>query len=146
MNTSLPIFPKREVLTTNITLGTFADHIEGIAAYGAAHRSSYVCCVNAHMTVEARDADLARVVKEADMATADGMPVLFALRWFHKVQQERVAGNDSFLHCWQRQPNKVSRSFSMGAPMMYSAGSWTGRSASYRASGSRERMHHPSRH
>ena len=78
MNTSLPIFPKREVLTTNITLGTFADHIEGIAAYGAAHRSSYVCCVNAHMTVEARDADLARVVKEADMATADGMPVLFA--------------------------------------------------------------------
>ncbi|MDQ3100579.1 MAG: WecB/TagA/CpsF family glycosyltransferase, partial [Bacteroidota bacterium] len=30
----------------------------------------------------------------ADLSTADGMPVLKALRYFHKVDQDRVAGND----------------------------------------------------
>ena len=92
--TELPLLPKRRVLTADITLGTFVEQIEAFTAYGAARCSSYVCCVNAHMTVEARDPSFAEVVNGADFATADGMPVLIALRRFHKVQQERVAGND----------------------------------------------------
>lgn len=87
-------FPKRRVLTADISVGTFAAHIDAFAALGAAHRSSYVCCVNAHMTVEARDPSFAQVVNNADFATADGMPVLKVLNLFHKVGQERVAGND----------------------------------------------------
>jgi len=94
MNGPLPVLPKRRVLTVDISLGTFAEQIASMAAYGAAHRSSYVCCVNAHMTVEARDPAFARVVNGADLATADGMPVLRVLQRFHKVDQERVAGND----------------------------------------------------
>lgn len=90
----LPILPKRRVLTADITLGSFDQQIDAFTAYAAARCSSYVCCVNAHMTVEARDPSFAEVVNGADFATADGMPVLFALRKFHKVQQERVAGND----------------------------------------------------
>jgi N-acetylglucosaminyldiphosphoundecaprenol N-acetyl-beta-D-mannosaminyltransferase len=90
----LPALPKLPVLTANISVGSFAAHIEAIAAYGAAHRSSYVCCVNAHMTVEARDDRFAEVVNNADFATADGMPVLRVMQLFHKVKQERVAGND----------------------------------------------------
>ncbi|MCB0769793.1 MAG: WecB/TagA/CpsF family glycosyltransferase [Flavobacteriales bacterium] len=86
--------PKRRVLTVDISMGTFKAHIDRIVALGATHRSSYVCCVNAHMTVEAKDPVFARVVNEADLATADGMPVLRALQYFHKVDQERVAGND----------------------------------------------------
>lgn len=88
------VLPKRKVLTADISLGSFAQHIEVMAALGAAHRSSYVCCVNAHMTVEAKEAAFAAVVNGADLATADGMPVLRALQRFHKVEQERVAGND----------------------------------------------------
>lgn len=88
------VLPKRRVLTADISLGSFAQHIEVMAALGAAHRSSYVCCVNAHMTVEAKEAAFAAVVNGADLATADGMPVLRALQRFHKVEQERVAGND----------------------------------------------------
>ena len=93
MNPTMP-FPKRRVLTCDISVGSFDDHIAAFAALGAGRRSSYVCCVNAHMTVEARDPDFARVVNEADFATADGMPVLRILRMFHKMAQERVAGND----------------------------------------------------
>ena len=89
-----PALPKVRVLTADISLGSFAEQIDTMAAYGAAHRSSYVCCVNAHMTVEAQEPDFAAVVNGADIATADGMPVLRVLQMFHKVEQERVAGND----------------------------------------------------
>ena len=47
------------------------------ATLGREHRSSYVCCVNAHMAVEAwKDKDFAAVVNDADVSTADGMPIL----------------------------------------------------------------------
>jgi len=91
---TIPVFPKRRVLTTDISLGSFDEHIAAFVAFGAERRSAYVCCVNAHMTVEARDPRFAQVVNEADFATADGMPVLRILNGFHSVSQERVAGND----------------------------------------------------
>jgi N-acetylglucosaminyldiphosphoundecaprenol N-acetyl-beta-D-mannosaminyltransferase len=87
-------FPKRRVITVDISLGSFAEHVAAIAELGAARRSSYVCCVNAHMTMEARDPAFAQVVNNADMATADGMPIVKSLGLLHKVKQERVAGND----------------------------------------------------
>ncbi|HRH68203.1 MAG TPA: WecB/TagA/CpsF family glycosyltransferase [Flavobacteriales bacterium] len=90
---ALPVLPKRRVLTVDISIGSFDEQIAIMAAYGAAHRSSYVCCVNAHMTVEARDPVFAHVVNSADLATPDGMPVLRVLQ-LNNVQQERVAGND----------------------------------------------------
>jgi N-acetylglucosaminyldiphosphoundecaprenol N-acetyl-beta-D-mannosaminyltransferase len=87
-------YPKRRVITVDISLGSFAEHVSAIAELGAARRSSYVCCVNAHMTMEARDPAFAQVVNGADMATADGMPIVKSLGLLHKVKQERVAGND----------------------------------------------------
>lgn len=85
----------RRVIGVDISTGTFADHVQAFLDLGRAHRSSYVCCVNAHMTVEAhRDPGFAAVVNAADHATADGMPVLRALQLFHRMKQERVAGND----------------------------------------------------
>ena len=47
--------PKLPVLTVDITVGSFADQVKVICDLGQAHTSSYVCCVNAHMTVEARE-------------------------------------------------------------------------------------------
>ncbi len=87
-------FPKRRVITVDISLGSFAEQVAAIADLGAAHRSSYVCCVNSHMTMEARDPTFAQVVNGADLATADGMPIVKSLDLLHKVGQERVAGND----------------------------------------------------
>jgi N-acetylglucosaminyldiphosphoundecaprenol N-acetyl-beta-D-mannosaminyltransferase len=88
------LLPKRRVLTTHISVGSFSRHLDAVAQAALARTSAYVCCVNAHMTVECRDPDFARIVDDADLATADGMPVLKALHIFHKVDQERVAGND----------------------------------------------------
>lgn len=94
MSGTRSVFPKRRVITVDITLGSFARHVQAVAEWGAAHRSSYVCCVNAHMTMEARDPGFAAVVNGADLATADGMPIVRALGLLHQVKQERVAGND----------------------------------------------------
>jgi N-acetylglucosaminyldiphosphoundecaprenol N-acetyl-beta-D-mannosaminyltransferase len=94
MKIPLPVLPKRRVLTVDVTEGGFQAQIDAMAAHGLVRNSAYVCCVNAHMTVEARDPAFAQVVDEADLATPDGMPVLRAMRIFHGVDQERVAGND----------------------------------------------------
>jgi len=88
------VMPKRRVITVDISLGTFAQHVDAIAMLGSAHSSAYVCCVNAHMTMEAREPGFAAVVNAADLATADGMPIVRALGMLHHVKQERVAGND----------------------------------------------------
>lgn len=94
MANELQPLPKRRVITADISVGSFTEHIERFVAFGAAHKSSYVCCVNAHMTAEASRSDFAEVVNNADFATADGMPVRKALSILQGVKNERVAGND----------------------------------------------------
>ena len=85
----------RTVLGLRLSTGSFDEHIREFARLGAARTSSYVCCVNAHMCVEAHeDPAFAAIVNGADRATADGMPVLNRLNSVHGLQQERVAGND----------------------------------------------------
>ncbi len=87
--------PKTRVVGVDISIGSFDEHIQRITALAAERRSAYVCCVNAHMTVEAnRDAQFREVVNRADFATADGVPLTKALQWLNKQPQERVAGND----------------------------------------------------
>lgn len=87
--------PKLNAVAVPISVGTFQQHIQEFARFGKAHISSYACMVNVHMTVEAhRDKAFRQVVANADLATADGMPVLKSLKLFHKFDQERVAGND----------------------------------------------------
>lgn len=87
--------PKAGVFGLGISLGTFGEHVEAITGLARAGRSAYVCCVNVHMCMEARkDPVFAAVVNGADLATADGMPILRSLNRFHGLDQGRVAGND----------------------------------------------------
>lgn len=87
--------PRYDVFGLGISTGSFRDHVAAVIELGRQHRSSYVCCVNVHMCMEAQaDPAFAAVVNGADLATADGMPILNSLNKFHNVGQERVAGND----------------------------------------------------
>lgn len=87
--------PRSEVFGLGITTGSFKDHVDAVIEWGRQHRSSYVCCVNVHMCMEAQaDRAFAAVINGADLATADGMPILNSLNRFHRLGQERVAGND----------------------------------------------------
>jgi N-acetylglucosaminyldiphosphoundecaprenol N-acetyl-beta-D-mannosaminyltransferase len=87
--------PRYKVVAVSISVGSFDAHITEFLRFARERASSYVCMVNAHMTVEAyRDPEFRTVVENADLATADGMPVVRSLQFFHGLQQERVAGND----------------------------------------------------
>ena len=84
-----------EIFGLRLSTGPFKEHVQAIMDLGRAHRSSYVCCVNVHMCMEAqKDSSFMAVVNGADLATADGMPILRSLNRFNKLRQERVAGND----------------------------------------------------
>lgn len=87
--------PRYRVVAVSISVGSFDEHIDEMLRFARARESSYACMVNAHMTVEAhRDPEFGQIVQSADLATADGMPVVRSLQLFHELQQERVAGND----------------------------------------------------
>lgn len=86
--------PKRRVLTVDVTTGTFQEQVAWIMDRAAAGNPSYVCCVNVHMAMEARDPGFADVVNAAGMATPDGMPIVRSFKFLHGIRQERVAGND----------------------------------------------------
>ncbi|MBO3269014.1 WecB/TagA/CpsF family glycosyltransferase [Hymenobacter defluvii] len=89
------MLPKRLVLNSGISTGTFPEFVDTILQLGAARTSAYVCCANVHMLVEAhRDAEFRQVLADADVVTPDGSPVAGAVGWFHGKRQERVAGMD----------------------------------------------------
>lgn len=87
--------PRARTLGMPLSVGSFKEHVGLMGRWGRAHRSTYVCCVNVHMCMEAhKHPDFMAVVEGADLATADGMPMLRAMNGFHGLRQERVAGND----------------------------------------------------
>lgn len=69
-----------------------------ILAWAGARESRYVCLCNVHSVVLAGgDARHAGALREADMATADGAPVAWAMRRLGAPAQRRVCGPDLML-------------------------------------------------
>jgi N-acetylglucosaminyldiphosphoundecaprenol N-acetyl-beta-D-mannosaminyltransferase len=61
----------------------------------AASASRYICLSNVHMVMECYDHPQFRsIVNEADLVTADGVPVKWASRWLGLGKQRRVCGPD----------------------------------------------------
>ena len=56
-------------------------------------RARYICVTNAYSIMLAKDnPELAKIFNDADIATPDGMPVVWALRTLGAPQQQRVYG------------------------------------------------------
>ncbi len=61
------------------------------------HKPSYVCLVNAHMSIEAYDdPNFEKVVNNATIAFPDGAPIAKMMELLYKVKQKRIAGMDLF--------------------------------------------------
>ena len=59
------------------------------------YAASYICAANVHMVMEAYDSpDYRRTVNGADLVTADGMPLVWALRLLGEPGASRVYGPD----------------------------------------------------
>ena len=67
-------------------------------SWASSHESKVVCVANVHMLIEAYwHSDLADVLKDADIVTPDGMPLVWMIRLMAARKQNRVAGMDILL-------------------------------------------------
>jgi N-acetylglucosaminyldiphosphoundecaprenol N-acetyl-beta-D-mannosaminyltransferase len=101
----LPPLPRSPVLGVHVSVCGFVEAQDHLAARVAAGLPGYVSCANAYSTTLAQDdPQLASVLRSAAVVTADGMPVVWALRALGRTRAERVHNDDLFLACCARFP------------------------------------------
>ena len=72
---------------------SFSDTIRHITELAQKKEGAYICVANVHMTVEAiRDPAFENVLREADLAILDGMPLCWAYQLIHGFKPDRIAG------------------------------------------------------
>ena len=83
------------VIGAPIDVLSWPSALARLRQWAAARQSRYVCICNVHSVVSARqDAGFAQVLREADMATPDGAPVAWLMRWRGARAQQRINGPD----------------------------------------------------
>ncbi len=92
---------KQEVLGVGISITTYQDVAARCASWIEAKNDEpahYVCVTSVHGVMEARrDLDFRSILNSADIATPDGMPLVWALRSFGIANQQRVYGPELML-------------------------------------------------
>ncbi|MBD2213616.1 WecB/TagA/CpsF family glycosyltransferase [Calothrix sp. FACHB-156] len=89
------LVPTQKVLDFPITALTFENQIQTIMKWAIAHESRTVCVANVHMLMEGHwNPEFANVLKNADVVTPDGMPLVWMMRRMGARSQDRVAGMD----------------------------------------------------
>lgn len=85
---------RREVVGTAISLTSY-DEVLDLVAHRPADRALVAAFCNVHSVMTARrEPDLARSLREADLTTPDGVPIVWALRALGHRGQQRVYGPD----------------------------------------------------
>lgn len=85
----------QSVLGANIDAISWDDALKTIVKWAEKRDSRYICICNAHSVVTAAtDPEFRMVINGADMATPDGAPIAWALRYFGFTNQERINGPD----------------------------------------------------
>lgn len=97
-----PALPKTQILGTPVTVCSFLQAQDELARWVAQGGAACVSCANAYsVTLACDDAALAAVLARAEMVTADGMAVVWALKALGHPA-ERVHNDDLFLACCAR--------------------------------------------
>jgi N-acetylglucosaminyldiphosphoundecaprenol N-acetyl-beta-D-mannosaminyltransferase len=88
-------FPRRlDVVGTTIS-STSLEEVIGFLGEPGRDRATVVAVCNVHSVMSARrSVELRTALDRADIATPDGMPLVWAIRALHRVAQDRVAGPD----------------------------------------------------
>lgn len=90
--------PRIKVLNVPVTALKFEAQIALMLEWAKTQKSRTVCVANVHMVVEAHQRPaFANILKNADMVTPDGMPLVWMMRLLGKLNQNRVAGLDIML-------------------------------------------------
>ena len=93
---------KVNVLGVQISATSYDEVVKTCAAWISARdsepRAYYICVTSVHGVMEARkDEGIRSILNGADIATPDGMPLVWALRSFGRPEQQRVYGPNLML-------------------------------------------------
>jgi N-acetylglucosaminyldiphosphoundecaprenol N-acetyl-beta-D-mannosaminyltransferase len=97
-NPLMPNLSTKSIIGAPITAIPFEKQVALICDWAKQQQSRFVCVANVHMVVEAHwRPEFASVLKQADLVTPDGMPLVWILKALGAFRQDRVAGMDLFL-------------------------------------------------
>lgn len=107
---------KKKLISIDLSLGKYSDFCQKIINAALQNNSEYVCVSNVHMLVEAyKDKSFAEIVNKAYIATPDGLPLSWGLKWIYSIQQDRVAGMDLLPDLLQQASDKQIPVFFYGS-------------------------------
>jgi N-acetylglucosaminyldiphosphoundecaprenol N-acetyl-beta-D-mannosaminyltransferase len=87
--------PFQQAIGSPVTALPFDDQIDLMMEWASARASKVICVANVHMLVEAhRKPAFGAILKQADLVTPDGMPLVWLLKLLGVANQNRVAGFD----------------------------------------------------
>ncbi len=92
---------KQFVVSAGISKTSYAEVVELCRQWATdpAAGGHYICVTSVHGIILAKDdPSFAKILNSADIATPDGMPVVWALRSFGSAGQQRVYGPTLMLH------------------------------------------------
>jgi len=85
----------KKVISLNINILNYSQAVTDIINIAKQRIPSYVCFANVHMVIEAYwNSNFASNVNNANLVTADGVPLKLALRILYRIYAERIAGMD----------------------------------------------------
>ncbi|GAB3314712.1 WecB/TagA/CpsF family glycosyltransferase [Larkinella ripae] len=94
---------RARVISLDLSIGDYAHFQEVIIEAACRRQSKRICFANAHMIVEARrNHKIAQAVNDSAWVAVDGVPLIWALRGLHHIEQERIAGMDLMPSLLQR--------------------------------------------
>jgi N-acetylglucosaminyldiphosphoundecaprenol N-acetyl-beta-D-mannosaminyltransferase len=100
--TNQPLIPTKYILNAPVTALRFDEQMFLMLKWARSRESRMVCLANVHMLMEAQQhQEFASLLREADIVTPDGMPLVWMLRKLGVRGQDRVAGMDVFLRLCQ---------------------------------------------
>ena len=86
---------RKQIISLDISVIDYNQALNEVLELGRKQQPSYSCFANAHMVTEAhRSAVFKNQVNQSNYTFADGMPLVFALKRLHGLQQSRIAGMD----------------------------------------------------
>jgi N-acetylglucosaminyldiphosphoundecaprenol N-acetyl-beta-D-mannosaminyltransferase len=100
----------QDIIGTPVCILSFNDQINLIVTWAKNCQSKMVCVANVHMLIEAwQNSDFASVLRQADLVTPDGIPLVWMSKLMGAKQAQRVAGMDIFLAtCEQASQAQIS--------------------------------------
>jgi N-acetylglucosaminyldiphosphoundecaprenol N-acetyl-beta-D-mannosaminyltransferase len=115
---------RQDVLGTRISATSYAEVADTCAAWieqkaeasdPSTVPSHYICVTSVHGVMEARkDPSIRAILNDADIATPDGTPLVWALRSFGRAEQQRVYGPNLMLTLCEQAARKGHRVFLYG--------------------------------